>query len=156
MSRVEMFVRLEDDVRQAKQATRTSSRENRKFKHWESTWDHEDRVRQGINVVFKESIHKLITWIKDKTYYQKPAPIGGDPIKHNQRWKCSFHEEKGAPNQKLSSPSRLFLINSFRLDTWKSTLISKRLRQRKPRSGLIQGLTEVMMKITMPWRKTYL
>ena len=51
-------------------------------------------MRQGINVVFKEPIYKLLTRIWDKSYYKKPFPMGGDPKKRNQWWKCLYHEEK--------------------------------------------------------------
>ena len=83
MSRVKMFAHLEDNIRQAERATRISSRGNSKFKHRESTGDCKDRVRQGINVVFKEAIHKLFTQIRDKLCYRKPNPIGRYPTKHN-------------------------------------------------------------------------
>ena len=53
-------------------------------KQREITIDYEGQVRQGINVVFKESIYKLLTWIPDKPYFKKPVPIGGDPKKCNQ------------------------------------------------------------------------
>ena len=61
----------------------------------ESTVDREDWVRQGTNVIFKEQIYKLLTQIRDKLYYRKPIPMGGDSKKHNQRWKCAFHERNG-------------------------------------------------------------
>ena len=57
--------------------------------------DYEDRVRQGINVVFKELIYKLYTWIQNKSYYWKHALMGRDSQKRNQWWECAFHEEKG-------------------------------------------------------------
>ena len=77
MSRVEMFAWLKDDVRQAEQAMGTFSRGNENFKHRESTGDRKDWVRQDINVVFKELIHKLLTQNWDKPYYWKPNSIGG-------------------------------------------------------------------------------
>ena len=52
-------------------------------------------MRQGINVVFKNSIHKIPARIRDKSYFKKPERIGGDPQKRNQRWTCLFHEESG-------------------------------------------------------------
>ena len=36
--------------------------------------EHEEWVRQGVHVVFKEPIYKI--W--DKLYYKKPLPMGGD------------------------------------------------------------------------------
>ena len=86
MSRMEMFSWLEDDVRQAERASGSSSPGDDSFKRRkERTTDLDDWVRQGIKVVFKEPIYELLTRIRDKTYYRKPAPIGGDPKKRNQR-----------------------------------------------------------------------
>ena len=52
--------------------------------------DHEDRVKQGINVIFKELIYKFLTRIQDKPYCRKLAPMGGDPKKRNQQWKYAL------------------------------------------------------------------
>ena len=41
-------------------------------------------------MVFKEPIYKLLARIRDKPYFKKSEPMGGDPKKYNQRWKCSF------------------------------------------------------------------
>ena len=46
-------------------------------------------------MVFKESIYKFLTQIRDKPYFKKPDLLGGPPQKCNQRWKYSYHEEKG-------------------------------------------------------------
>ena len=95
MSWMEMFACLGDDVRQAEQASGSSSRGDGSFKrHKERTADNEDRVRKGINVVFGEPIYKLLTRIREKLYYRKLAPMEGHPKKCIQRWKCAFHEEK--------------------------------------------------------------
>ncbi|GFZ15618.1 hypothetical protein Acr_25g0000270 [Actinidia rufa] len=56
---------------------------------------YETRAKQGINVVFKEPIYKLLARIRDKPYFKKPEPMGGDPKRQNQRWRCSYHGEKG-------------------------------------------------------------
>ncbi|GFS31847.1 hypothetical protein Acr_00g0019520 [Actinidia rufa] len=56
---------------------------------------YESRTKQGINVVFKEPIYKLLARIRDKPYFKKPEPMGGDPKRRNQCWRCSYHGEKG-------------------------------------------------------------
>ncbi|GFY85297.1 hypothetical protein Acr_04g0000350 [Actinidia rufa] len=56
---------------------------------------YETRTKQGINVVFKEPIYKLLARIRDKPYFKKSEPMGGDPKRRNQRWRCSYHGEKG-------------------------------------------------------------
>ena len=96
MSRVEMFARLEDDVREAEKAEVKSVRgENPAKRKKEGSGSYESRTKQGINVVFKEPIYKLLARIRDKPYFKKPQPMGGDPRRRNQRWKCSYHGEKG-------------------------------------------------------------
>ena len=96
MSWVKIFARLEDDVRQAEKATRITTRGESPFKkRKERSIDHENGVRQGINMIFKEPIYKLLTQIRDKPYLKKLEPMGRDPQKRNQWWKCSYHEERG-------------------------------------------------------------
>ncbi|GFS36307.1 hypothetical protein Acr_00g0045270 [Actinidia rufa] len=93
MSRVEMFAWLEDDVRQAEKAMGTPAQGEGPFKkRKENIMDYRIRARQGINVVFKELIYKLLAWIRDKPYFKKPELVGGDLKRRNQTWKCSFHE----------------------------------------------------------------
>ncbi|GFZ01602.1 hypothetical protein Acr_15g0002110 [Actinidia rufa] len=93
MSQVEMFIRLEDDIKQAEKATGMIAQGEGPFKKQkEISVDYESQVRQGINVVFKELIYKFLARIRDKPYFRKPEPIGGDP---QRSWKCSYHDEKG-------------------------------------------------------------
>ena len=54
LSRVKMFARLEDDVKQAKKVTGTSNKMKNLFKkRKDSLVDYESRVRQGVNMIFK-------------------------------------------------------------------------------------------------------
>ena len=87
MYRVEMFAQLEDDVRQEEQTIETTPWGKAPFKKWnESLIGYEGRVRQMINVVFKEPIYKLFTRIRDNSYFKKTTIMGGNPRKLNQRW----------------------------------------------------------------------
>ena len=96
MSQVKMFTRLEDDVKQAEKVTGANPQNEELLKkRRDNPIDFESRVRQGINVIFKEPIHKLLARIRGKPYYRKLDPMGGHPKRHNQRLRCSFHEEKG-------------------------------------------------------------
>ena len=95
MSWVERFAWLKDDIRQAKKATGITYRGEGLFKkRKESPVDYECQVRQGIDMVFKEPIYKLFALIRYKSYFKKPEYVGLHPRKHNQRWRCFFHEEK--------------------------------------------------------------
>ncbi|XP_057466148.1 uncharacterized protein LOC130755691 [Actinidia eriantha] len=96
MSRVEMFAHLEDDVRQVEKTESKAGRgEAQARRRKDGTGPYESRAKQGINVIFKEPIYKLLAKIRDKPYFKKPEPMGGDPKRRNQRWKCSYHREKG-------------------------------------------------------------
>ncbi|GFY92468.1 hypothetical protein Acr_08g0008640 [Actinidia rufa] len=72
MSKVEIFAQLADDIRQVERAIGSSSKGNGKLKHLKSTGDREDRVRQGINIVFKESIFKLLTLVQTRRTTESP------------------------------------------------------------------------------------
>ena len=64
MSQVKMFAQLEDDVKQVEKITVTSNRMEIPFKkRKERSIDYESQVRQGVNVIFKELIYKLIARI---------------------------------------------------------------------------------------------
>ncbi|GFZ00954.1 hypothetical protein Acr_14g0005890 [Actinidia rufa] len=96
MSRVEMFARLEDDVRESEKIEGKLGRGEAAVKRRkDGSNPYETRVKQGINVVFKEPIYKLLARIRDKPYFKKPEPMGGDPKRQNQCWRCSYHGEKG-------------------------------------------------------------
>ncbi|XP_057500863.1 uncharacterized protein LOC130784882 [Actinidia eriantha] len=53
----------------------------------------EDDVRQAKKTEGKASRGEAPTK-RDKPYFKKPEN-GGDPMRRNQRWKCSYHGEKG-------------------------------------------------------------
>ena len=56
-----MFARLKDDIWQVERATGTTPQGEGPFKKQkEGLVDYESRVRQGISVIFKEPIYKLI------------------------------------------------------------------------------------------------
>ncbi|XP_057459235.1 uncharacterized protein LOC130749892 [Actinidia eriantha] len=93
MSRVEMFARLEDYVRQAEKTEGKASRGEAPAKRQkDGSSPYESGAKQGINVIFKEPIYKLLAKIRDKSYFKKPEPMGGDPNRRNRHWKYSYHE----------------------------------------------------------------
>ena len=79
MSQVEMF------AQQAEQNVGPVPQSKGQLKERkDGTIDHESRARQGINVIFKEPIYKLVARIQDKPYFRKPETLGGDPKRRNQ------------------------------------------------------------------------
>ncbi|GFZ21762.1 hypothetical protein Acr_29g0009240 [Actinidia rufa] len=96
MSWVEMFARLEDDVREFEKTEGKLGHGEASVKRKKDGSNlYKTRAKQGINVVFKEPIYKLLARIRDKPYFKKPEPMGGDPKRQNQHWRCSYHGEKG-------------------------------------------------------------
>ena len=77
MSRVKMFARLEDDVRQVERTEgRVGRREASVKKRKDGSNPYDRRAKQGINVVFKEPIYKLLARFRDKSYFKKLEPMG--------------------------------------------------------------------------------
>ncbi|GFY88869.1 hypothetical protein Acr_06g0008090 [Actinidia rufa] len=64
-------------------------------KQKENPIDFESRARQGINVIFKEPYTSSSPRFETSHTSKKLEPMGGDPRRRNQRWRCSFHEERG-------------------------------------------------------------
>lgn len=50
---------------------------------------------KGVNVAFKELVHKILEHNKNKPYFRWPGKIGGEPAKRNQNLYCTYHLEKG-------------------------------------------------------------
>ena len=46
-------------------------------------------------MTFKESIHRIIDWIKNEPYFKWPNKIGVDPSRRNQSLYCMYHKDKG-------------------------------------------------------------
>ncbi|GFS29078.1 hypothetical protein Acr_00g0005240 [Actinidia rufa] len=88
MSRAEMFAHLEYDVRESEKTEgKVSHGEATIKRRKDKSSPYETRAKQGINVVFKEPIYKLLARIRDKPYFKKPEPIGGNPKRRNQLWR---------------------------------------------------------------------
>ena len=48
-----------------------------------------------VNVMFKESVHKIVDRIKNEPYFRWLNKMGGDPSKRNQNLYCTYHRDKG-------------------------------------------------------------
>ncbi|XP_050278267.1 uncharacterized protein LOC126719793 [Quercus robur] len=49
----------------------------------------------GVNVAFKEPVHKILDRIKNETFFRWPNKMGGDPSRRNQSLYCTYHRDKG-------------------------------------------------------------
>ena len=50
---------------------------------------------EGVNVVFKELVHKILDRIKNKSFFRWPNKMGDDPSRRNQNLYCTYHKNKG-------------------------------------------------------------
>ncbi|XP_050248511.1 uncharacterized protein LOC126695734 [Quercus robur] len=71
MRRIEKYKRLKDDRMQESEAQ-----------------------IEGVNVVFKEPVHKILDRIKNESFFRWPNKIGGDPSRRNQNLYCTYHRDK--------------------------------------------------------------
>ena len=50
---------------------------------------------EGVNVAFKEPVHKILDRIKNESFFRWPNKMGGDPSWRNQNLYCTYHRDKG-------------------------------------------------------------
>ncbi|XP_050281172.1 uncharacterized protein LOC126722063 [Quercus robur] len=50
---------------------------------------------EGVNVAFKEPVHKILDRIKNESFFKWPNKMGGDPSQRNQNLYCTYHGDKG-------------------------------------------------------------
>ena len=50
---------------------------------------------EGVNVAFKEPVHKILDQIKNESFFRWPNKMGGDPSRRNQNLYCTYHRDKG-------------------------------------------------------------
>ena len=53
-----------------------------------------------VNVMFKDSVYKILKCIKNEPYFRWPRKIGGDPARRNQSLYCTYHRKKGRTTEK--------------------------------------------------------
>ena len=99
MRRIEEYKRLKDDWLQNKGKAPLLNRSRqgvfptrprRDFRMQEL----EVQMR-GVNVAFKEPVHKILDWIKNEPFFRWPNKMGGDPSRRNQNLYCTYHRDKG-------------------------------------------------------------
>ena len=50
---------------------------------------------EGVNVAFKEPVHKILDRIKNESFFRWPNKIGGDPSRRNQNLYYTYDRDKG-------------------------------------------------------------
>ncbi|XP_030923203.1 uncharacterized protein LOC115950092 [Quercus lobata] len=99
MRRIEEYKRLKDDRLQNKGKAPLLSRSlqgiiltrsKKDFRIQES-----EAQIEGVNVAFKEPVHKILDRIKNESFFRWPNKMGGDPSRRNQNLYCTYHRDKG-------------------------------------------------------------
>jgi len=103
MKRIKEHKRLEDDRHQSKGKALATSQYNRDLRsrgfqqrprREARASDLEIHIR-GVNVAFKEPVHKILERIKNELYFRWLGKMGGDPARRNQSVYYMYHREKG-------------------------------------------------------------
>ncbi|GFS33863.1 hypothetical protein Acr_00g0030950 [Actinidia rufa] len=95
MSLVEMFARLEDDVRKSEKTKGKLGRSEAPVKRRkDGSNPYEIRAKQGINVVFKEPIYKLLTKIRTNGRRPKKAKLALEVLVSRKHLKEFVYNEK--------------------------------------------------------------
>ncbi|XP_030970542.1 uncharacterized protein LOC115990915 [Quercus lobata] len=99
MRRIEEYKRLEDDRLQNKGKARLlgrsrqgiiPARSKKNFRMQEP-----EAQIEGVNVAFKEPVHKILDRIKNELFFRWSNKMGGDPSRKNQNLYCTYHRDKG-------------------------------------------------------------
>ena len=104
MSRIEQYVRVEED-RARTRATSTQSRPSRKPANTEQkraelpprnpTRFPQPKELGRVYTVVNEPIYRIMSEIKNESFFIWPAPLGEDPSRRDPNKYCSYHREKG-------------------------------------------------------------
>ena len=49
---------------------------------------------EGVNMAFKELVHKIVDRIKNKQFFRWPNKMGGNSFQRNQNLYCTSHRDK--------------------------------------------------------------
>ena len=104
MTRLEEHIRVEDDSKSStrtveaappldKKATQPEQNQAKKCRR--STDQPQAGTCMAVHTVFKQPIYRLLPFIKDKSYFEWPAKMPGDPATREGKPYCSYHRECG-------------------------------------------------------------
>ncbi|XP_050257728.1 uncharacterized protein LOC126702911 [Quercus robur] len=99
MRRIEEYKRLEDDRLQSRRKAPLIGRSRQGVLPTKPKKDfrmQEPEVHiEGVNVAFKEPVHKILERIKNESFFRWPNKMGGDPSRRNQNLYCTYYRDKG-------------------------------------------------------------
>ena len=99
MRRIEEYKRLEDDRLQNKGNALLLNRSRQGVFPLRPRKDFRSQELEaqmgGVNVAFKELVHKIMDRIKNEPFFRWPNKMGGDLSRRNQNLYCTYHRDKG-------------------------------------------------------------
>ncbi|XP_030940035.1 uncharacterized protein LOC115964957 [Quercus lobata] len=99
MRRIEEYKRLEDDRLQSRGKAPYLRRSRQGIAPTRPKKDfrlQEPEVQvEGINLAFKEPVHKILDQIKNESFFRWPNKMKGDPSRRIQNLYCTYHRDKG-------------------------------------------------------------
>ncbi|XP_028118149.1 uncharacterized protein LOC114315746 [Camellia sinensis] len=100
-ARIEQYARLEDDqipieVASTEQIARHKKRSDQ-GEHRGITVNKVDKSKshEDVVTVFKEPIYRILEKIKREPFFVWPPKMLGDPAQHNQKLRCTYHQDRG-------------------------------------------------------------
>jgi hypothetical protein len=112
MSRIQQYVRVEEDRARTK-VTSTQSQRPRRLANTEQkraelpvknlTRFPRPRELGRVYTVFNEPIYRIMAAIKNEPFFIWPTPLGGDPSKRDPNKYCSYHRDKSHMTERCYS-----------------------------------------------------
>ena len=104
MDRIDKYRRIEEDQLQGKGKAKAIPQERRDSR---SDWSQNNRPHrdfsgqsastnsQAVNVVFRESVQKILEKVRNEPFFKWPNKMVRDPMNHNQNLYCHYHQDHG-------------------------------------------------------------
>ncbi|XP_050278311.1 uncharacterized protein LOC126719842 [Quercus robur] len=107
---IDKYKQVEEDQLQGKGKEKVIPQERRDFRldRYNSSCLRRDFVGQSraantqtVNIVFRESVHRVLEKIKNEPYFKWPNKMAGESTRSNQNFYCQYHQDHGELQEPL-------------------------------------------------------
>ena len=104
MDKIDKYRKIEEDQLQGKGKAKVIPQERRDSRsdRLQNNRPRRDFLRQSasanaqaVNVVFRESVQKVLEKVKNEPFFKWPNKMTGDPSNRNQNLYCHYHQDHG-------------------------------------------------------------
>ena len=102
MDRIDKYRRIEEDQLQGKGKAKVIPHERRDLDRLQNNRPRRDfsgqsasANSQAVNVVFRETVQKVLEKVRNEPFFKWPNKMVGDPINRNQNLYCHYHQDHG-------------------------------------------------------------